>query len=133
MRSQLVLLRLSAFLVDAFIFVLALILPTSLVSWVVILLGGSQTAIAIIWWSSLGVFLAGILLRDAWRGRSPGKQLLGLRIQTSTGRCGVWRSLARNLPLIVPLWNLLEVYLVLFGRGSRRTGDRISGTLVIEE
>jgi hypothetical protein len=37
----------------------------------------------------------------------------------------------RNLPLIIPVWNLLEAALVLAGRA--RTGDRIAHTIVTEE
>jgi len=124
----------AAFLIDAFMLVFALVIPTSILSWGAIAAGGSPTAVAAIWWGALGIFLAGILLRDGWRGRSPGKYLLGLRIDTANGLpCSRVKSVVRNLPLIVPVWNLLEVYLVIFARNSRRTGDRIARTSVVEE
>ena len=46
-------------------------------------------------------------------------------------RCGYGRSVVRNIPLIVPLWNVIEVALVLAGKP--RTGDRIARTTVTEE
>jgi uncharacterized RDD family membrane protein YckC len=76
--------------------------------------------------------MAGMLLRDGYHGRSPGKRLLGLRLLTPRGEgCGYPRSLARNLPLILPLWNLIEVVLVVAGKP--RTGDRLAQTTVTEE
>ena len=45
--------------------------------------------------------------------------------------CGYARSVIRNFPLIVPIWNLVEVGFVLAGRP--RTGDRIARTSVTEE
>jgi uncharacterized RDD family membrane protein YckC len=73
-----------------------------------------------------------MLLRDGFRRRSIGKQLLGLRVLTPKGEgCGYGRSLLRNFPLVIPGWNLLEVMLVILGRS--RTGDRLAQTTVTEE
>jgi hypothetical protein len=44
---------------------------------------------------------------------------------------GYIRSFVRNLPLVIPGWNLVEVLLVLLGKP--RTGDRIAKTTVTEE
>jgi uncharacterized RDD family membrane protein YckC len=130
---QVALLRFAAFLVDALSISLLLVLPASLISYGLAWLRGSTSAINVVWLTTLGVLLTGILIRDGLRGgRSPGKTLLGLVISTRSGkRCGIARSIVRNLPLIVPLWNLLEVILVL--AGQRRTGDRITGVTVAEE
>ena len=58
--------------------------------------------------------------------------MLGLRLLTPQGEgCGYGRSIVRNLPLIIPPWNLLEAALVVAGRA--RTGDRIARTIVTEE
>jgi RDD family protein len=130
--SQTILLRIAAFLVDAVTIAVVLILPASLVSYGLAWIGGSVKGIQIVWWAALAILLFSILIRDGIRGRSAGKQLLGLRLTTRRGgRCGYFRSVIRNLPLVVPLWNLLEVAFVLAGRA--RTGDRIAGTLVTEE
>jgi uncharacterized RDD family membrane protein YckC len=129
--SQTTLLRIAAFLLDATIAVL-LILPASIISYALALIGGSVKGIQIVWWVALAILLFWLLIRDGIRGRSFGKQLLGLRLTTPKGgNCGYFRSLIRNLPLVVPGWNVLEGVLVLTGRV--RTGDRIAGTHVTEE
>ena len=132
MGAQTKLLRVGAFLVDALMMALVLILPTSAVSYAMAWIGGSVKAIQIAWLVALGIFLAGMLARDGYRGRSIGKNLLGLRLVTrGGGTCGYGRSIVRNLPLVIPVWNLLELVLVLAGKA--RTGDRIAGTIVTEE
>jgi len=130
--KQTTLLRIAAFLVDAVTIAVVLILPASIVSYALAWIGGSVKGIQIVWWVALSILIVSILVRDGIRGRSVGKQLLGLRLTTRQGgRCGYFRSVIRNLPLVVPLWNLIEVWFVLAGRA--RTGDRIAGTLVTEE
>jgi uncharacterized RDD family membrane protein YckC len=130
--SQTVLLRVAAFLVDALTMALILILPASLVSYTLAWVGGAVEAIAIVWMAALALLFIGLLIRDGYRGRSIGKQMLGLRLLTPSGEgCGWGRSVVRNLPLIIPVWNLLEAGLVIAGRA--RTGDRIARTSVTEE
>ena len=130
--GQTTLLRIAAFLVDALTISIVLLLPASLVSYAMAWIGGSVKGIQMVWWVALGVLVIAILLRDGFRGRSVGKHLLGLRMITPRGeRCGYVRSFIRNVPLIVPVWNLLEVALVLAGKP--RTGDRIARTTVAEE
>jgi len=132
MGSQTTLLRIGAFLVDALSLSLLLILPTSAVSYAVAWIGGSVKAIQIAWLVALGILLVGLLVRDGYKGRSVGKHLLGLRLVTKSGaQCGYFRSIIRNIPLVVPVWNCIEVLLVIFGKP--RTGDRIARTLVTEE
>lgn len=130
--TQTTLLRIAAFLVDALTLSVLLILPASIVSYSLALVGGSVKAISIVWMVALAILVIGMLIRDGYRGRSLGKQMLGLRLMTPRGEgCGYGRSIARNAPLIVPLWNLVEVILVIAGRP--RTGDRIARTAVTEE
>lgn len=125
------LLRIAAFLVDALTISIVLILPATLISYG-LTWATSQKAIQLVWWGALAVLITAMLLRDGFRGRSIGKQLLGLRLLTPRGEgCGFGRSVVRNLPLVVPGWNLLEVLLVLAGRP--RTGDRLAHTTVTEE
>jgi uncharacterized RDD family membrane protein YckC len=129
--SQTRLLRIAAFLVDALAVSLTLVLPASIVSYSMTW-AGVPRAIQLVWWTALAILLFFMLLRDGYRGRSIGKQLLGLRIVTRRGdHCGYGRSFVRNVPLLVPVWNLVELLLVVAGR--RRTGDRIAGTTVTEE
>ena len=125
------LLRIAAFLVDALSIAILLILPASIVSY-----GMTWTTtpkgIQLVWWGALAVLMLAMLFRDGFRRRSIGKQLLGLRLLTPHGEgCGYIRSLIRNLPLIIPGWNVVEVTLVLLGKA--RTGDRLAKTTVTEE
>lgn len=130
--SQTTLLRVAAFLVDALTIAIILIMPAAIVSYAMAWIGGSLKGIQIVWWIALAILLVSILIRDGFRGRSVGKQLLGLRLTTRKGgRCGYLRSVVRNIPLIIPVWNLIEVAFVLAGKA--RTGDRIARTSVTEE
>jgi hypothetical protein len=72
------------------------------------------------------VFLVAFLLRDTKGGLS--RKWLGFKIEDAAGRPPGWaRSLARNLPLIVPGWNLWEAVSVA-RRGERpRSIDRLLG------
>ncbi len=106
-----------------------LILPASIISYILAWFGGAVRAIGIVWMVAAGLWLIGMLLRDGYRGRSPGKQMLGLRIVTPHGdRCGFGRSVIRNIPLL-----LLPVEVVLVLLGRPRIGDRIARTTVTEE
>lgn len=129
--SQTTLLRIAAFLVDALLMAIILILPAAAISY-----GMTWTAtpkgIQLVWWAALAILFFGLLIRDGYRGRSVGKHLLGLRLVTRSGRpCGYARSIVRNVPLIVPGWNLIELVMVIAGKA--RTGDRIARTNVTEE
>lgn len=129
--GQTKLLRIAAFLVDALSISIILILPASLVSYAMTWTANPRS-IQLVWWVALGILMIAILLRDGFRGRSLGKQVLGLRLVTPRGEgCGYGRSILRNLPLLIPGLNFLEVLLVLFG--TARTGDRIARTTVTEE
>jgi uncharacterized RDD family membrane protein YckC len=130
-NSQTKLLRIAAFLVDALSIAILLILPASVASYA-LTWSNSPKGIQLVWWAALAVLMLAMLLRDGFRRRSIGKQLLGLRLLTPKGEgCGYFRSLIRNIPLVIPGWNLLEVALVLVGRA--RTGDRLARTTVTEE
>lgn len=87
-----------------------------------------------IWWGALLLFLLFLVFRDAVGGRSIGKRLMALEIRTSSGaRAGPFRSAVRNVPLVIPGWNLVEVLMLLVAANGRRSGDRIAGTTVGEE
>jgi uncharacterized RDD family membrane protein YckC len=129
--SQTKLLRIAAFLVDALTIAVVLILPASAVSYG-LTWAGSPRGIQFVWWTALAILVIAMLFRDGFRGRSIGKQLLGLRLLTPRGEgCGWGRSVARNVPLVIPGWNLLEIALIVAGKA--RTGDRLARTNVTEE
>jgi uncharacterized RDD family membrane protein YckC len=72
------------------------------------------------------------LLRDAGGG-SPGKKLFGLRLVQPGGlSAGAAASLVRNLPLLLPGWNLIEIAAVVRRRDGRRPGDRLARTTLVE-
>ena len=128
--SQTTLLRIAAFLVDALSLSILLILPASVISYSMAWFGGTVKAIALVWFATLGVLVLGMLLRDGYRGRSLGKQMLGLRLVTPRGeRCGWGRSIVRNVVLVI----LFPIELILVLRGRPRVGDRVAGTVVAEE
>jgi uncharacterized RDD family membrane protein YckC len=127
--SQTTLLRVAAFVVDALSLSILLILPASVISYSMAWFGGTVKAISLVWFVTLGVLMLGMLLRDGWRGRSVGKQLLGLRLVTPRGEgCGWGRSVVRNVFLA-----LFPVEMVLVLRGRPRLGDRVARTMVTEE
>lgn len=129
--SQTTLLRIAAFLIDALLIAIALMIPASVISYAMAWAVGSHR-VQLVWYVALAILLTYMMVRDGYRGRSPGKHLLGLRIVTPAGEgCSWWRSILRNLPFLLPPWALLEAVLVLIGRA--RTGDRMAGTTVLEE
>ncbi len=111
-----------------------LIPPASLASYSILWFGGSMRPVSWIWWGALLLFLLFLLFRDAVGGRSMGKRFMAVEIRTRSGAPVGWlRSAARNLPLVVPGWNLVEVFMTFFAREGRRSGDRIAKTTVVEE
>jgi len=78
------------------------------------------------------VLLPVFLLRDAIRGRSIGKILLGVRTidEKSGAASGVKASILRGLPLLIPLVPLIVAAQLNKGH---RWGDRWAGTRVIWE
>jgi len=68
--------------------------------------------------------IAGFLLRDARGGRA--RRWMALEAQGPDGRApGAWGSLRRNLPLLLPGWNVYDAWPALFdGSAPRRTDCR---------
>lgn len=131
---QYVLLRTGAFLLDALLIALLLVLPAALFSWIVIRAGGAMNWIARIWNVAFVLFLIGLLGRDGRQGRSLGKLIMGLELKREGDRkISFAISLLRNLSLVVPGLNLVEPFVALFSDRGRRIGDRLAGTTVVEE
>jgi uncharacterized RDD family membrane protein YckC len=128
--SQTTLLRVAAFLVDALSVSIVLILPSAVVSYsLAVWMGDSSKAISLVWFVSLGILGIAMLIRDGYRGRSIGKQLLGLRVMTPNGEgCGWLRSIVRNALLV-----LFPIEMIFVLRGKARLGDRLARTTVTEE
>lgn len=77
-----------------------------------------------IWLAAAAAALAAFLLRDSRGGRA--RRWLALQVRDPEGQPpGLWGSIRRNLPLLVPGWNLIEVWPVLRdGRAARRSDRR---------
>jgi uncharacterized RDD family membrane protein YckC len=152
--------RLVAFAIDLFVWlVLIIVLMTALVSAFGIS-GGSLIAV------SIGLFLAFVMrnlyfvaFELAWRGATPGKRLLGLRVIDRAGgpllpSAIVARNLTREIETFLPLgvllttqkgaggavdwsnlgiacWMLFFAALPFINRDRMRGGDFLAGTLVI--
>ncbi len=92
---------------------------------------GAAVAIAPFIPLTLFVLLVGLFLgRDGLSGRSPAKRMLDLQVVDAKTHApiGFWRSVLRNVILVIPFMVLFEgVFLV---RGQR-VGDLIARTIVI--
>jgi hypothetical protein len=87
-------------------------------SWTPWLFGAAGAAV-------LGAFL----FRDARGGRA--RRWLALEVRDADGGFpGVWRSIRRNLPLLIPVWNLMEAWPILSDGLARRRSDRRLGLAV---
>jgi uncharacterized RDD family membrane protein YckC len=82
----------------------------------------------------LGYYL---LLEARTRGRSVGKKLLRLRVVSADGFPASTRQIAvRTLLRVIdwlPLFYLLGFISALTSGGARRLGDRLAGTIVIDD
>jgi uncharacterized RDD family membrane protein YckC len=133
-NPQALLLRMAAFLVDAFSILLLLITPASVLSWLCVSVWNYPDAIGRIWHITSGLFVLGMLFRDVYKGASMGKRVLGLRIVgVDDSSCGPLRRILRNVPIIIPGWNLVESLMLLFTARSVRSGDLLTRTRVVEE
>ena len=96
-------------------------------------LPASRPLLPWLWAATAAAAMLIFLLRDRSGGRA--RRLLALEVRREDGGApGAWRSVARNLPLIVPFWNLSEA-LPVFRDGEavrpadRRLGLRVARTL----
>jgi hypothetical protein len=89
-------------------------------------------AIPWIWSAAAAAAIGGFLLRDAAGGRA--RRWLALEAVDSQGRPpGVWGSVRRNLPLLVPGWNIVEAWPVFRRGDALRPSDRKSGIRIVTE
>jgi len=78
------------------------------------------------------------LFEALWRGQTPGKRLMKLRVIKDSGRqITFFESLARNLirflELFIPGLYLTAVVTMLCNRRNKRLGDFAAGTIVVHE
>ncbi len=82
--------------------------------------------------AAIGVFF--FLIRDAG-GASIGKRIMGLRVVKYGDfdrRAGLFHSIVRNITLLLPIVNLLDVIYAFTDPKGRRLGDRAAGTVLTE-
>ncbi len=106
--------------------------------------GAALAVTAVLWlWIPAGRWLTGwawglagaaavlaFLLRDAHGGRA--RRWMALEAVDGQGRPpGLAGSIRRNLPLIVPVWNLWDVWPVLADGAAARRSDRGRGIRVV--
>ncbi|HKD17128.1 MAG TPA: RDD family protein [Thermoanaerobaculia bacterium] len=83
-------------------------------------------AVPAIWAAAGAAATVAFLLRDARGGRA--RRWLAMEVRRVDGRPpGAWGSVRRNLPLLVPLWNLWDVWPLLRDRDAQRRTDRRTG------
>ena len=65
-------------------------------------------------------------------GQSLGKKLCQIQvIDEKTGQpCRIGKSFLRNLPMVIPVVNLIDIWLIFFER-RKRLGDHLAGTIVV--
>jgi uncharacterized RDD family membrane protein YckC len=77
------------------------------------------------------------LFEAFWRGQTPGKRIMRIRVIQQTGRpVGVFESLGRNLTRIIdmlPTFYIVGVIVMFLTRRQQRLGDLVAGTLVVHE
>ncbi|MGE5278263.1 MAG: hypothetical protein ACM3SU_14790 [Acidobacteriota bacterium] len=79
-----------------------------------------------IWLPAALAALSVFLLRDRRGGRA--RRWLALEVRDREGQApGGWGSIRRNLPLLVPGWNLIEAWPVLRDGRAARPSDRRRG------
>lgn len=109
-----------------------LVLTTVLVFTALLLTDEPPPALGIPFRGAQLLFVTLFALRDVGN-RSPGKTLFGLRAVRVDGEpVTALDSLVRNVPLLIPGWNLLEAWCVLRRPDTRRPGDLAAGTIVLE-
>ena len=125
--------RAAAFGADLLLLAGAPLLVATLVI-VVILLASPDPPMALSrgYYGAQALFVLLFLFRDTG-GASPGKRLFGLSLRGEDGRpVTAAASLVRNIPMLVPGWNLVELLAVVRRRDGRRQGDRLAGTTLLE-
>ncbi|NIT36609.1 MAG: DUF4339 domain-containing protein [candidate division Zixibacteria bacterium] len=86
------------------------------------------------WLTIAGIGVFYFLVRDAG-GASIGKRIMGLRVvkyDDYDRRAGLFHSIMRNITLLLPPVNILDVVYALTDLKGRRLGDRAAGTVLTE-
>lgn len=126
--------RFLAWVLDALVIVVLGFIGITLASLLEMGRAGLGQAIMALWIFTLmwGYFL---LFEWLWRGQTPGKRLLGIRvIQWSGTSISFYQSAARNILRVadsLPFFYALGFLVMACNREQRRLGDLAAGTLVV--
>ncbi len=122
-------------LLAVFLDVLACVVPADLAGLAVTglvwrFLPALRGGIPVVWALAGAAATAAFLLRDARGGRA--RRWLALEARRADGGFpGPLGSVRRNLPLLVPLWNLWDAWPLLTRRDEERRTDRRSGIRIL--
>lgn len=135
------LLRLIAYIIDAFIIAIIVAILWFLLFIPFLIVGAFAGFFAVWGWVILFPLLTGLLMvfyflyAEVNWGGTFGKRLLGLRVQTvNGGRVNYSQSFIRNISKIHPLFVLIDwlVGVVTVGDKRQKYTDRIAGTIVVQ-
>jgi len=83
-----------------------------------------------LWVPAAAALLTAFLLRDARGGRA--RRWMALEVVRPDGRPpGAWGSVRRNLPLLLPGWNVIEAWPALRDGLAPRRSDRREGLRIV--
>ena len=151
--------RAAAFMLDAFLMLVILILVTIAVAYLVE--GGKDQILTILWLIGFFVLRNGwfVLFEISGRGATPGKMALGLRVVARdgaplTGGAVIARNAMREIEVFLPLsflafqasqnaadaflvifalsWTCIFLFFPLMNRDRLRIGDLVGGTWVVQ-
>jgi uncharacterized RDD family membrane protein YckC len=96
----------------------------------------AKWVVAILIFLNFAFFVGYFALFEAyWRGQTPGKRVMKLRVLKDSGRqITLFEALARNLIRVIdylPSWYLVGVVTMLCNKGNKRLGDLAAGTIVV--
>jgi len=106
----------------------AVALPLSAAIWR--LWPSARTGTLWLWVPAAAAAVAAFLLRDAGGGRA--RRWMAVEVRREDGRPpGAWRSVWRNLPLLIPGWNAIEAWPALRDGLAPRRSDRRAGLRIV--
>ncbi len=123
--------RFLALLLDVLVCAAPADLAGLILTWILWRFFPARNLIPAVWIAAGTAATFAFLLRDARGGRA--RRWLGIEIRRADGALpGPWGSIRRNLPLLIPLWNLRDAWPILRDGESPRRSDRRSGLRMIQ-
>jgi len=118
--------RLLALFLDVLVCAAPADLAGTILTWILWRFSPFRDLIPALWIAAGSAATVAFLLREARGGRA--RRWLGLEVERPDGNPpGIRGSIRRNLPLIIPLWNLRDAWPILRDGEAPRRSDRRSG------